>query len=117
MTINLTDDGTMDTVLRCSECSEEFRGTYDSSFEQNENPTETQCEAAYVAWVETFREEVEQEHDCADHENEEVAYRRNPMTTVSLTTWETLYWLYCPKHGSEWRSSTTAACSSCRKGR
>jgi hypothetical protein len=31
MAIELTDDGTMDTVLRCSECGEEIRYNYDPS--------------------------------------------------------------------------------------
>lgn len=31
MAIELTDDGTLDTVLRCSDCGEEMRYTYDGS--------------------------------------------------------------------------------------
>ena len=30
MAILLSDDGTLDTVVYCSECGEEYRGTYDS---------------------------------------------------------------------------------------
>ena len=52
--IELGDDGTMDTVLVCTQCSEEFRGTYDGPG----------GEVDYTAWVGEFIEEVAAEHVC-----------------------------------------------------
>ncbi len=49
--ISLTDDGTLDTVLRCDTCAEEFRFNFDSSGD-------------YDAWVEECVAEVSDEHTC-----------------------------------------------------
>lgn len=78
--IELSDDGTMDTVLCCSECGEEFRGNYDSSpdmpdEEDSHTPAcasrapfgECTCgkaENSYDAFIASFIEEVEDEHVC-----------------------------------------------------
>lgn len=73
MAIELSDDGTMDTVLRCSECGEEFRFNYDGAYEDgNLEPSEARTaqeeeaarEEAYDAWVDSCIEEVEAEHEC-----------------------------------------------------
>lgn len=64
--IELSDDGTMDTVLRCCECGEEFRGNYDPSPDM---PSEEDSHGGYDVWVDEFIEEVEDEHVCAVEEN------------------------------------------------
>lgn len=65
MAIVLTDDGTLDTVLRCTECGEEFRGNYDNVGDPfADEPTDAEAEAAYDEWVADFICEVEDEHDC-----------------------------------------------------
>jgi hypothetical protein len=75
--IELSDDGTMDTVLRCSECSAEFRGNYDRMEDLERDDTgkyivgncryqteEQASQADYDLFVEDFIEEVEDEHVC-----------------------------------------------------
>lgn len=67
MTIHLIDDGTMDTVLRCSECGEEIRGMYDPcgpSYETGEPITDATAQDDYDAWVDDFIAETVAEHVC-----------------------------------------------------
>lgn len=80
MAIELTDDGTMDTVLRCSECGEEFRFNYDpaepitvhcQSHDSHipgcvecEQVAEQDCADGYEAFIEECIEEIESEHEC-----------------------------------------------------
>ena len=54
MTFELTDDGTMDTVLRCSDCGGEQRFTDYASDE----------EGAYAEWVEECVAFAESDHEC-----------------------------------------------------
>lgn len=67
--IHLADDGTMDTVIRCSECGEEFRFNYDPSFE-DEPETEDEAQDRYDAFVDECIEEIEAEHECSADEDE-----------------------------------------------
>lgn len=60
--IVLADDGTLDTVLRCSECGEEFRGTFDSSF--SDAGLDRTTYQTYTEWVADFIADVDEEHDC-----------------------------------------------------
>ena len=53
--IKLADDGTLDTVLRCAECGEEFRGTWLPDDDSD----------SYAEWVAEFIREVEDEHECS----------------------------------------------------
>jgi hypothetical protein len=74
MAIELTDDGTMDTVLRCSECGEEFRFNYSSGPEEANAETETSdadAEAHYDEWVASCIEEMEAEHECSTDDKAE----------------------------------------------
>jgi hypothetical protein len=79
MAIELSDDGTLDTVLRCSICGEEFRGNYDPPDDLDEraaayhdaNPHKSlrQCaervaEIMYEEFVSDFIIEIESEHEC-----------------------------------------------------
>lgn len=69
MAIELPDDGTLDTVVRCSRCGEEMRYNYDGSdtAETAEEPAETDPEAlaqAYDVFVEWAQEDAEDQHDC-----------------------------------------------------
>lgn len=68
MAIELTDDGTLDTVLRCSECGEEFRGNFDANGPNpfTKEPTEADARVAYDAWVADFIQEVTEEHTCGE---------------------------------------------------
>lgn len=77
--ILLTDDGTMDTVLECGDCGEEFRGNYfpdDWSGIPDDEPTEAEAECDYEYWVREFIDDTELEHDCTI-EPIRVAYRVN----------------------------------------
>jgi hypothetical protein len=55
--IKLTDDGTMDTVLRCSACGQEFRFNF---------PLDGELERRiyYDAWVQDCIDEIGDEHVC-----------------------------------------------------
>lgn len=59
MAIELTDDGTLDTVLRCSECGEEMRYTY----MPDDVPTGEEEDAydAFIAWA---IEDATADHEC-----------------------------------------------------
>lgn len=65
MAIKLTDDGTLDTVLRCSECGEEFRYSYaNSDWPDPGTEDAPTLEAAYDAFVEWAIEDATNEHEC-----------------------------------------------------
>jgi hypothetical protein len=67
--IELADDGTFDTVLRCSECGKEFRGTY--AADDGSALEKVEAEVDYADWIEEFINEVEAEHVCNADEQEE----------------------------------------------
>ena len=56
-TFELTDDGTLDTVVRCTACGAEERYTFDGW-------TETPGLEAYDAFVEWALEDAADLHDC-----------------------------------------------------
>lgn len=78
MAIELTDDGTLDTVLRCSECGEEFRFNYDPGPRDAEDAADRLQEAggdqdkadqaAYDDYVVECIFTIEGEHDCPPNE-------------------------------------------------
>lgn len=53
--IELTDDGTLDTVLRCSDCGEEMRYTYDHGLDSEETYDE------FIDWA---IEDATYDHEC-----------------------------------------------------
>ena len=64
-TIELSNDGTLDTVLRCSECGQEFRGNYGAACRYpDESATDAERFADYDAFVESFIEDVADKHEC-----------------------------------------------------
>ena len=65
MAIELTDDGTLDTVLRCTECGEEMRYTYDGEPAGQHSEDSGDGYDAFVAWA---IEDAESEHVCASDE-------------------------------------------------
>lgn len=83
MSFSLTDDGTMDTVVRCDECGEEVRFNYDSSAYPEEDysadvdaimaddPSLTRAQAEdilnerrYDAFIDECCEEAAEDHEC-----------------------------------------------------
>lgn len=60
MSILLGDDGTLDTVVYCSECRHEYRGNYDPG------PDNNGSEDDYDGFVNSFIEEIEAEHVCGE---------------------------------------------------
>lgn len=72
MAIELTDDGTMDTVLRCSECGEEMRySTPMDAYDATDGPCEhgipaggDGCIDCREAWIEELIVECSDEHVC-----------------------------------------------------
>lgn len=57
--IVLSDDGTMDTVVVCDECGQEYRGTYDGDGDP---------ETGYDDFVDYLINEVADEHICGEEE-------------------------------------------------
>lgn len=47
----LSDDGTMDTVVRCTECGQEDRYNFEPGPDADEDADDTDNEAAYDAFV------------------------------------------------------------------
>lgn len=82
MAITLSDDGTLDTVLRCDECGDEFRFNWDGAPSDDDdadelaaladaNPTlnerqlqELLDKTLYDEWVDSCIAEIESEHEC-----------------------------------------------------
>ena len=65
--ILLTDDGTMDTVLVCDGCREEFRGTYAAGYFSDGTAVDIEeTEDDYEFYVNWFMEDVEAEHECEE---------------------------------------------------
>ena len=54
--IELIDDGTLDTVVRCTKCGKEFRGTFTPELHDDSDD--------YRAYVEWLIEETTEEHEC-----------------------------------------------------
>ena len=99
MTIQLSDDGTLDTVLRCSECGEEFRfsfdGTYDDDGNEIEEPTDEQADAAYGAFVDESIRETSEEHECK-------STHQTPVTADNyFDAAQALYWYATAWHGGQ----------------
>ncbi len=59
--IVLSDDGTLDTVLVCLSCHEEFRYNYDP------DDTESESESDYDDFVAWAIEDAESEHVCEEN--------------------------------------------------
>ena len=73
MAIELSDDGTMDTVLVCSECGEQFRYNFDGTgleggCEHGCAP-EADCGHEYERFVEWAIEDATGDHECPRHAN------------------------------------------------
>ena len=90
MAIELTDDGTLDTVLRCSECGEEFRFNYASQVEFNSDPEERDDpdpEKDYELFIQGCIEDVENDHECpADPDAEPTEPQEDDLTTSDHET-------------------------------
>lgn len=88
MAITLSDDGTLDTVLRCDECGDEFRFNWDGAPSDDDdadelaaladaNPTlnerqlqELLDKTLYDEWVDSCICEIESEHECHSEDDE-----------------------------------------------
>lgn len=68
MAFELSDDGTMDTVVRCAECGAELRYNYDGGMDEGDDESQPDREQAaldaYDAFVEWAIEDAESEHEC-----------------------------------------------------
>lgn len=79
--IELTDDGTMDTVVRCSECGEEMRYNYEPdegkikeriehNWRQGQVFPRTNAEDdAYDAFVDWAIEDATTDHECGQEDS------------------------------------------------
>lgn len=61
MSINLSDDGTLDTVLVCSECNQEFRFNFAADDDHD---------STYEGFVEDCIADVTAEHECSTEDDE-----------------------------------------------
>lgn len=67
MAFRLTDDGTMDTVVRCEHCSEEVRFNYameDAGEPECTHGKSDGCQDCYDEWVEQCCVDAEDDHEC-----------------------------------------------------
>ncbi len=64
--IILIDDGTLDTVFRCTVCNEEIRCNYDPYDELDDDSPEVQ-EQSYLDWHEHMQSEIAEEHECKEY--------------------------------------------------
>ncbi len=107
MAIELTDDGTLDTVLRCSHCGEEFRFNYDAGTDNTE-----EGEGAYDAFVDWCIESTEDDHECDQEalgpQDEDITtedhhhfyYLGRCIVTVDEDVeWEPYVGAWCKQHG------------------
>ena len=63
--IELTDDGTLDTVFRCSDCGEEIRCSYDGGFADDADSDDTRSDVElYELWRDDQQSDIEDEHEC-----------------------------------------------------
>ena len=60
MSILLGDDGTLDTMVYCSECKREYRGNWDPSGEEDDT---------YDNFINWLIDEVTDEHVCGEDES------------------------------------------------
>jgi hypothetical protein len=60
--IILSDDGTLDTVLTCTECGDEFRFNYVSAY--NDDPNAEDEDYTYDDFIDDCIADVTDEHDC-----------------------------------------------------
>jgi hypothetical protein len=72
--IELIDDGTLDTVLRCTDCGQEYRGNYSEAcgFTCTHGRAVEYCseclENDYAEWVGNFIAEIGEAHFCGESE-------------------------------------------------
>lgn len=57
--IFLTDDGTLDTVLECSDCGEQMRYNYPTAMDEDEGDY-----IYYERWTDQIITDETQEHEC-----------------------------------------------------
>ena len=69
MAIELTDDGTFDTVLRCSDCGEEMRYNYANS--THESGDSEDIDNSYDTFVIWAIEDATADHECPQDPNAE----------------------------------------------
>lgn len=62
MPFQLTDDGTMDTVIRCDECGAEIR--YNYSFGGPDQAQDDEPQESYEDFIAWAIEDAESWHDC-----------------------------------------------------
>lgn len=82
MAIELIDDSTMDTVLRCSDCGEEFRYNFDGEHSDDCEDDSGEC-GCYDAFVDWAIEDAESKHECArDDDDDDDTPQEDDITTT-----------------------------------
>lgn len=83
MAIELTDDGTLDTVLRCSECGEEMRYNYANSCADDASDVGSRDdEKSYDEFIEECIEDATAMHECAADDDEPREPGEDDITTT-----------------------------------
>lgn len=65
MAMHLGDDGTLDTVVRCSECGAEYRFNYASAEQGDTNPPNGNAYDSFVMWAIEEATETHSDDGCA----------------------------------------------------
>src|SRR6185312_3252520 len=97
MTMQLTDDGTMDTVIRCSDCGEEFRFNYDP--EMGREYETDDADDNYDSFVAQCIEDATSDHDCVRSRK---STDKTPVTGDNyFGAAKGLYWYCSDWHGGQ----------------
>ena len=82
MGMELIDDGTLDTVIRCMDCGEEFRFNYAIGMEDHDGSDGVAgSDADYEAFVASCFDDVLAEHECSTDDDEPTEPTEDDLVT------------------------------------
>jgi hypothetical protein len=119
MAIELTDDGTLDTVLRCTDCGQEMRYNFDGSDWADVGTGDMPCPAVgseelYARFVAECIEDATADHECSSEDEEPSEPQEDDLTTEDHAKFyqngrrvlqcvdEGPIWTYRPSSASPW---------------
>ena len=68
MAFYLTDDGTLDTVVRCEHCGHEERFNYDPSPDPFDIDPNADADTLYDTFIDACCERAAEDHECTEVE-------------------------------------------------
>lgn len=78
MAFTLTDDGTMDTIVRCEYCGQEERFNYDPPPEADDS--EQDDEELYAEWIDECCANADDDHECSRQPEPDAEPEPDPLT-------------------------------------